>query len=308
MAETRGAGQEATPDWRDLWCVSQDGLKLYARDYGPRRARLMPVVCIPGLSRTTRDFHVLAGHLASRPRKRRRVLALDLRGRGRSDYDRDARNYTPKQEMLDVLDVMTAAAIERAVIVGTSRGGLIAMGIAAARPGVLAGAVLNDIGPRIEAQGLMRIVGQLSRMPRPRTWEEAGQLMQRLFEDSFTDLRDDDWDRFAREIFRDDNGRPRPDFDRKIIRSLGVDSISESSLPELWPLFEAMAHMPVLALRGANSDILTPATLQEMARRHPDFTSVTVAHRGHAPFLSEAASIAAIDEFMNRIDRRHAGA
>ena len=293
-------------NWSDLWCRSQDGLNLYARDYGPRHGRLTPVVCIPGLTRTTRDFHALASHLASRHRKRRRVLALDLRGRGKSDYDRDAGNYSPKREMLDVLDVMVAAGIERAVIVGTSRGGLIAMGMATARPAALAGVVLNDIGPRIEAQGLVRIAGQLTRMPRPRNWEEATSLMKRLFKDSFTDLDDDDWDLFAREIFRDVKGRPRPDFDRKLIRSLSVDKISTTGIPELWHMFEALAHVPVLAIRGANSDILIPATLEEMARRHPDCSTVTIAHRGHAPFLSEQASISAIDEMMNRIDHRTA--
>ena len=303
VAEQEPSAQQ---NWRELWCRSQDGLNLFARDYGPRHGRLTPVVCIPGLTRTTRDFHVLASHLASRNRKRRRVLSLDLRGRGRSDYDRDAGNYSPKREMLDVLDVMTAAGIERTVIVGTSRGGLIAMGIATARPAALAGAVLNDIGPRIETQGLLRIIGQLSRMPRPRNWDEATSLMKRLFKDSFTDLDDDDWVVFTREIFRDVKGRPRPDFDRKLIRSLNVDQISNTGIPELWHLFEALFHVPVLAIRGANSDILLPATLEQMTKRHPDCSSVTIAHRGHAPFLSEPDALTAIDELMNRIDHRAA--
>ncbi len=307
MAETEAESTETTEqNWNEFWCRSQDGLNLFARDYGPRYGRLTPVVCIPGLTRTTRDFHALASHLADRPRKRRRVLAIDLRGRGHSDYDRNAGNYSPKQEMLDVLDVTVAAGIEQAVFVGTSRGGLIAMGIATARPAALAGLVLNDIGPRIETQGLVRIIGQLSRMPRPRNWEEAASLMKRLFEDDFTDLDDDDWDQFAREIFRDVKGRPRPDFDRKIIRSLSVDAISTTGVPELWHLFEALSHVPVLAIRGANSDILLPATLEEMVNRHPDCVSVTIAHRGHAPFLSEHASMEAIDELINRIDHHAA--
>ena len=156
-AEQKGAGHT----WADYWCHSQDGLKLHARDYGPRDADLTPIICIPGLTRCARDFHVLAGHLTSRPGRQRRVLALSLRGRGRSEYDRDWRNYTVQRELLDVLDVMASAGIEHAIIVGTSRGGLISMAMAALRPAVLRGVVLNDIGPRIETQGLMRIMGQI---------------------------------------------------------------------------------------------------------------------------------------------------
>jgi pimeloyl-ACP methyl ester carboxylesterase len=307
MADARTApAREDARNFDDFWCPSEDGLALYARDYGPRTSRLAPVICIPGLTRTTRDFHALATHLASRPRKRRRVLALDLRGRGRSDRDRRAANYSPKRETLDVLDVMTAAGIERAVVIGTSRGGLVAMAIGAARPAALAGVVLNDIGPRIEAQGILRIIGQLSRMPRPRSWEEATALMKRLFAENFTDLSDEDWETFARQVFRDDNGRPRPDFDPRIVRSLDRNAVTTEGLPELWPLFGALSHVPVLAIRGANSDILSPATLEEMARRHPDFMALTVAHRGHAPFLTEEPAIAAIDELMNRVDHRAA--
>ena len=291
-------------NWEDFWCLSQDGLNLYARDYGPRTSRLTPVVCIPGLTRTSRDFHLLATHLATRLRRRRRILALDLRGRGRSDYDRHAGNYTPQREMLDVLDIMAAAGIERAMVIGTSRGGLIAMAMAAARPNVLAGVVLNDIGPHIEILGLMRIIGQLGHMPRPRSWDDATALMRRMFQDSFTDLSEEDWSIFAREVFRDVKGRPRPDFDTRIVRSLSLDDLADGAVPDLWPLYGALAVVPVLAIRGANSDIVSPATFARMAARHPDFTSVTVPNRGHAPFLREPVALEAIDALINRVDHR----
>lgn len=295
-------------NWRDHRYLSQDGLGLHVRDYGPHSGRLTPVVCVPGLTRTCRDFGFLAAHLATRPRRPRRVLALDLRGRGGSEYDRDAANYTPQREMLDVLDVMAAAGIERAVMVGTSRGGLIAMAIAAARPGALAGVVLNDIGPRIEAQGLMRIAGQLSRMPTPQNWGDAADLMKSLHQDTFTDLGDDDWETFAREVFRDDGGRPRRDFDSRIIASLHPRDVTEGAIPELWHQFAALACVPVLAVRGANSDLLSARTLEEMAARHPDFASLTLPNRGHAPFLREPEAVKAIDGLLDRVDQRAAPA
>src|ERR687898_1755817 len=143
----------------DLFVSAFDGLRLYSRDYGPRFARALPVVCLPGLARTSADFHDLALALSQDGKRPRRVLALDYRGRGRSAYDRDWRNYDLKVELADVLGVLAAAGIEEAVFVGTSRGGLIAMALAAARPAAVRGAVLNDIGPVIEGRGLVRIRG-----------------------------------------------------------------------------------------------------------------------------------------------------
>lgn len=302
-AGTTGVEQnDGAQTWTDYWCRSQDGLKLHARDYGPWDSDLTPIICIPGLTRCARDFHVLAGHLTSRSGRQRRVLALSLRGRGRSEYDPDWRNYTVQRELLDVLDVMASAGVEHAIIVGTSRGGLISMAMAALRPAVLRGVVLNDIGPRIETQGLMRIMGQIERMPSPQTWPEAAALMQRVFQETFTDLTESDWDEFAREVFRDDDGAPKPDFDPQLIKTLNPEEIASGGVPELWPQFEALGPFPVLAIRGENSDILSAATLTEMAERHPDCTPVTVPHRGHVPFLREPVAVAAIDAFLDRID------
>jgi len=298
LAPSDGTGQA----WEDFWCTSDDGLRLHARDYGPHVGRLTPVICIPGLTRNARDFHSLALHLASRPRKRRRVLVLSLRGRGQSEYDRDWRNYTVQRETLDVLDVMAAAGIEHAVIVGTSRGGLIAMTMAALRPTALCGVVLNDIGPRIETQGLVRINSQIKRMPRPKSWADASEILKGLFEDSFTDLTAADWEVFAREIFRDKDGKPEQDYDRRLIRSLNMSEITQSGLPEAWPQFEALSHIPVIAIRGENSDILSDNTLHEMTERHPDCTAITVPNRGHAPFLREQIAVQAIDSLVNKVD------
>jgi pimeloyl-ACP methyl ester carboxylesterase len=288
---------------RERWVISQDGLKLFVRDYGPPQSALTPVVCLPGLTRCTRDFDDVARHLADKPRRRRRVLSIDMRGRGRSDYDRDARNYDVRREAMDALDVITAAGLDRVVVIGTSRGGINAMVMAVMRPGVLAAVVLNDVGPRIEAQGLMRIISQLRRMPQPRNWEEAVQLMRQMFQDSFTGLSQADWVRFTEAIFRDDGGRPRPDFDPGVIRSLNAEDIADGQVAELWPLFDALKACPVLTIRGANSDLLSAKTVEEMAARHPDFASITVPGRGHAPFLNEPVALEAIDELLARIDR-----
>src|SRR3712207_6605566 len=133
-------------DFRDLFVSAADGLRLYARDYGPDAGAALPVVCLPGLARTSEDFHDLAQALSADPRRPRRVLALDYRGRGRSEWDPDWRNYDVRVELNDVLQVLAAAGIDKAVFVGTSRGGLIVMALGAVRPTLLAGAVLNDVG------------------------------------------------------------------------------------------------------------------------------------------------------------------
>ena len=161
-------------DYADLFVSAADGLRLFARDYGPRTGTALAVVCLPGLARTCADFHELALSLSQDGKPSRRVLALDYRGRGRSEYDRDWRNYDLKVELADVLAVLTAASIEEAMFVGTSRGGLLTMALSAARPALLRGAVLNDIGPVIEGRGLARIRGYVGKLPAPRRLRRGG--------------------------------------------------------------------------------------------------------------------------------------
>ncbi len=288
------------PSFADLFVSAPDGLRLYARDYGPRTGPALPVVCLPGLTRHGGDFHELAERLASDPVRPRRTLALDYRGRGRSERDRNWRNYDVRVEMNDVLAVLAAAGVAEAVFVGTSRGGLITMALSAARPAAIRGAVLNDIGPVIDGKGLVRIRGYVGRLPQPRTYAEAADVLRKLSDHQFPRLDQAAWEAMARSTWIEENGRLVPSYDPLLMRTL--ESIDlEAPLPELWGLFGGLGRVPVLALRGANSDLLSAATLKAMADRHPRLEAVAVPDQGHAPLLAGdlaervAAFVAGVD-------------
>ncbi|MBN8995818.1 MAG: alpha/beta hydrolase [Rhizobiales bacterium] len=288
--------------FREVTFRSNDGLKLFARDYGDPLAPNMPVVCLPGLTRTSRDFHDLAMHLATDRERPRRVLALDYRGRGRSDDDRNVDNYNPLTEMNDVVDGMSALGIPRAVIIGTSRGGIIAMIMGVARPAMLAGLVLNDIGPMIEARGLARIKTYVGRMPAPDTWDDAVMLLRRLHGAQFTALAHHDWEAWARLTWRDEGGVPKGDYDPALATTLdGIEF--DKPVPNLWNEFRALPPgLPLLVIRGENSDLLTPATVEAMAEARPGMTSLVVEGEGHAPLL-RGPLLARIGEFVATIDK-----
>ncbi len=181
-----------------IFVTAQDGLRLHVRSYGPRTGAGLPVVCLPGLARTGADFDVLAARLASDPERPRRVLALDSRGRGRSDYDPDPANYSLAVELADLIAVLTALDIARAVFVGTSRGGLLTMLLAVARPTAIAGCVLNDIGPVIDLKGFVRIKSYVGKLPQPASFQQAADILRGSFGSQFPRLNDDDWAAFAR--------------------------------------------------------------------------------------------------------------
>jgi pimeloyl-ACP methyl ester carboxylesterase len=279
--------------------TAPDGLKLHVRVYGPHTNGGTAVVCLPGLGRTTADFDVLAAALARNGEGRRAVLALDSRGRGESDYDRDAGNYNLKVELADLLAVLTAMEIGRAVFIGTSRGGLLAMLLAAARPGAIAGVVLNDIGPVIEPKGLVRIKSYLGRLPLPRNFEDGAEVLRRLFNAQFPRLSTEDWIAFARRTFREKDGRLLPCYDLGLAKALAAVQ-PERPLPTMWKEFEALAPMPLMIVRGANSDILSAATVAAMLARRPDLDVLEVPDQGHAPLLAEDDVVARIEAFVAR--------
>jgi pimeloyl-ACP methyl ester carboxylesterase len=285
--------------------TAPDGLRLHVRCHGRRSARPLPVVCLPGLARTTADFDTLADSLASDPSHPRRVIALDYRGRGLSEYDRDPANYSFQIELADVLAAVTALDCWPAILIGTSRGGILAMLLAALRPTAIAGVVLNDIGPVIEPQGLVRIKGYVGKLPQPRTYEEGAEILRRLFDAQFPKLGPIDWLANAHRTFKQENGALVPTYDVKLAKTLeGVDF--ERPLPPLWAQFDALRNVPVMAIRGANSDLLSAATVEAMRARRSSFETFEVADQGHAPLLVEPNVIARIAAFAGQCDRPHA--
>jgi pimeloyl-ACP methyl ester carboxylesterase len=285
--------------------TAADGLRLHVREYGDRGARRLPVVCLPGLSRTAEDFEVLAAALASNAAAPRRVLAVDYRGRGLSEHDRNPKNYAIPVELADVIAVLVALGAAPAVIVGTSRGGLIAMALAAHRPGAVAGAVLNDIGPVIEAQGLKRIKSYVGKLPEPRTFEEGADILRRIAGDQFPALTAADWLKAAKRGWREQDGRLVPTYDPALAHNLAALG-PDRPIPAMWPQFDALGRVPVMVIRGANSDILSSETVDAMKARHPGMEVVVIPDQGHAPLLVEPDIIARIRQFAENCDTVHA--
>ena len=285
--------------WRDIHFSARDGLRLYARHYPATGSRRRPVLCLAGLTRSGRDFHRLATALAGSGPGARDVYTLDSRGRGYSDHDPDWRNYSLLVEADDALDFMTMTGLAGAAIVGTSRGGLLALLMAVLRPCALAAVVLNDIGPVVERDGLARIAAYIGRVPLPTDWEEAARIVRELNRRQFPALPPEAWAEAARAWFNEANGLPAPGWDPDIARAV---SPMDRPMPELWQLFAALGRVPVLAIRGQNSDVLSAATLEGMRARHPRLEALTVPGQGHAPFLGDAPTTAAIAGFLERTD------
>lgn len=291
--------------YAEQFVSAQDGLKLHVRCYGPRVSAALPVVCLPGLSRTAADFDTLSLSLSRHAARPRRVLALDYRGRGRSEWDRDPGNYNPLGELGDALAVTTALGVGPAIIVGTSRGGIIAMMLAALRPTLLAGVVLNDIGPVIEPKGLIRIKGYVGKMPRPHSFEEGAEILRRLFDAQFPKQTAAEWLAASQRGWEERDGKLVPTYDTRLTRSL--DAVSpERPLPSLWKEFDALARVPLMVVRGANSDVLAPDTLTAMRTRRPDLDVLEVPDQGHAPLLAEPETLARIAAFAARCDAARA--
>ena len=295
-----------TQGYRDLFVSSADGLKLYARDYGPDRDNATPVVCLPGLARTCEDFHELATVLSHDTSHPRRVLSVDYRGRGRSEWDKDWRHYDVRIEANDLIQVLIATGISQAIFLGTSRGGLIAMALGAVKPSLIKAVVLNDIGPVIEGKGIARIKGYVGKLPPPRDFAEAGQMLKQISEAQFPKYTDAQWRRLAEGTWREDNGRLVLRYDPALMRMLEAIDLG-MPLPDLWPLFEGLGPFPVLAIRGANSDMLSAQTLRMMAERHPALTTLTAPDEGHAPAI-EGKLVGAIIEFIRDVENARARA
>jgi pimeloyl-ACP methyl ester carboxylesterase len=277
------------------YLTAPDGLRLHYLDYPCPGAKRLPLVCLPGLARSADDFWRVAE--AAQP-SGRRVLALDYRGRGRSDWDKDWRHYDLDVEQADIFATLAHAGVAEAVFLGTSRGGLHTMRISEARPALVRAAILNDIGPRIERDGLLRIKSYVGKLPPLSRLSEAVALMRMTAAPRFSGVSAEEWEVYARQTFVEKDGGIELRYDPALNHTL--DSVTpDAEFEEFWEPFSALAEVPILAIRGETSDILSIATLDEMARRAPRLESFTVPGQGHAPLLLDQPTLRRISNFLD---------
>lgn len=274
---------------------SSDGLTLHYRDY-PGRDDRPPILCIPGLTRNARDFEPVAEAFAGEWR----VICAELRGRGESDYAKDPASYVPEQYVADIAALLDQAGLDKVVALGTSLGGIVTMLLALSHGDRLAAAVINDIGPVIEAEGLDRIkdyVGQGRSYP---TWMHAARALKESSSDIYPMFQTTDWLRQAKRLMVvSGNGRISLDYDMKIAEPmLAADKPVDF---DMWPAWRALGERPVLALRGALSDLLSEATLKRMGEEVAGLDAVTVPNVGHVPTLEEPEALQAIARLLGRV-------
>jgi pimeloyl-ACP methyl ester carboxylesterase len=279
--------------------TAPDGVKTYYRRYPARSGSdKRPVLCMHGLTRNSRDFEDVAPRIADRGRS---VIAVDVRGRGRSDYDANPENYTPATYVEDMAGLLERVGWSEVVALGTSMGGLMTMIMAAAHPGVVKAAALNDIGPEIDPKGLKRIQGYVGGGGPYESWEDAAEAVRNINGVAFpNETGQAFWIAFARRICRErEDGLIVLDYDAQISKPVQSGDVAP---PDLWPLFDALAPVPILLVRGALTDLLSMETVKEMHRRSPTLTLAQIPDVGHAPLLTEPVAEAALDAFFDRVD------
>ncbi len=276
---------------------ADDSLRLHAEASGSPQAPLT-VLCLHGLTRNGADFGSVAAHLSARYR----VITADQRGRGRSEWDPNPANYQPATYVGDMFRLLDRLRIERAVLIGTSMGGIMSLIMAAAQPARVQAIVLNDIGPEVPNLGLKRLRDSLSTPAQIATWQDAAAQARRVNGLAFPDYEAADWEAFARRTYVEDSaGRPVAAYDPRILDGLNQADLTAVP-PNLWSIWGQLGSLPVLALRGELSDILSAEILANMAARHPKLIPVNVPNRGHAPMLDEPAAVSAIDAFLEGLE------
>ncbi|MEM7694009.1 MAG: alpha/beta hydrolase [Pseudomonadota bacterium] len=281
---------------RTLTATAADGTALVADEYGP--AGETPVVCLPGLTRNARDFADLAAALSAPDETPpRRVIVLESRGRGRSGRA-DGATYTLLQELDDLLAALKSFDVARAAFVGTSRGGLLTMLLAMRAPEMISRVVLNDIGPRIEPEGLARIGESVGTTMAFKSFEDLGARLEKALGPQFPALGPDGFVRLARQLASEDGEGVRFDYDPALADPFRATN-APIDPPDFWPGFDALLGVPVMVIRGAHSDLLSAATVEAMRRRHARLTTFIAHGEGHAPLLWDAASQSAIQRFLS---------
>lgn len=291
-----------TPAFHDIFFSSEDGLRLHARDYPatPGAADNLPVLCLPGLSRNARDFHQLALLLANHPLTPRRIIAVDYRGRGLSQYDANTANYNVMMECRDVIALCDTLGLKQCLFIGTSRGGLILHILAALRPDLIAATILNDIGPEIEAEGLMAIRDYLSRRTTFSSFEEAAEALAALHGATFPALSPADWLDMAHALYREHDGSITADYDPALSEQLHAIDFGKP-LPTLWPQFDSLAQKPMLVIRGENSRLFSSRTVQKMKEGRSSVATYTVRGQGHTPLLHRTDVFPSIEAFFGAL-------
>jgi pimeloyl-ACP methyl ester carboxylesterase len=253
------------------------------------------VLCLHGLTRNSRDFEDLAPHL----QHRYRVIVPDVRGRGLSARDPNPQNYQPAIYLQDILALLDSVDAQRVAVIGTSMGGLLAMMMAVGSRDRVSGVVLNDMGPEVDPAGLERIKGYAGRLPPPKNWDDAVAQTQTIFGSAWPNLSAERWSALTRRGYREDEkGALNVDADPMIGEMLRA---APSATANLWPFWKALRGMPMLAIRGAQSDILSAVTFAKMKAENPELTQLEVAERGHVPLLDEPECVAAIDVFLTQL-------
>ena len=290
-------GEWNMADWSDGYWQSSDGLRLHYRDYQGDGSR-PPILCIPGLTRNARDFEGVAERLAGRWR----LICVELRGRGGSEYARDPMTYVSNIYHQDVEVLIAELGIDRFIPFGTSLGGLITSLLASTDNKRLAGALINDIGPVIEEGGLDTIRSYVGRARDWPTWLHAARFLAEAQHDRYPEWNLDQWLVYAKRLCKlTPNGRILLDYDMRIAEPFRQAG-NETGF-DLWPAFKALGGRPSLVVRGGVSDLLSPATVDRMKAEIPGMESVTVPRVGHAPTLEEPQAVEAIDRLLDRIEK-----
>lgn len=287
------AKQDSRRDWSDQYWWSSDGVRLHARVYaGPEGTESAPpILCMPGLARNARDFEALAPHIA----RHRKVIVIEFRGRGDSAFAKDPMTYVPLTYVQDVVAMLDELAIDRFATIGTSLGGLVSMLMAATLPGRLVGAVLNDVGPELQAAGLERIRDYIGAGGSQPTWMHAARAFSELNAAVYPGYEIHDWLRLTKRTHRlTAEGRIVTDYDKQIAAPLRVPGGADAGV-DLWPAYRALGGVPLLILRGALSDILARSAAEKMIAELPGAQLVEVPGVGHAPTMDEPEARAAID-------------
>ena len=285
---------EAPARYRDGYFQVPDGLRLHYRDYAGADDR-PPLLCLHGLTRNARDFE----HFAERYSPEFRVLVLEFRGRGLSDYDPLPSRYTPLTYCADVQHFLDHVGAAQAIFVGTSLGGLVTMSMSVLGPQRIAASILNDVGPELGQAGLDRIQAYVGRGERFESWEAAAESIAANQASAFPKYGPREWLAAARRNCREESGGILFDYDVAIADAFRTAGPTPKI--DMWPLFVALAQKPLLVVRGALSELLSASTVRKMREAAPGAEFVEVPDVGHAPMLDEPEAIAAIDSFLARL-------